>query len=517
MEIFVGIIIGLLLGGLSSAGYLLYSSRSFAVQSRRDAEQQGKNLIDSARTAAKEIQLEARHELLKAREEADKETEETFRKIAEQEKRLTKREDTLDRKLDTLHVKESQLDSLQKDVAGRERVVREKEQELDELLADKRQKLLVVAQMSQEEARAELLRQVELECRSEAGAIVQKELELAREESNAKAREIILQAMQRYASEQSVDHTVASVTLTDDAMKGRVIGREGRNIRSFEKASGVDVIIDDTPGVVVVSCFDPVRREVARLSMEKLVADGRIHPGRIEEVVKTCQDEMDERLMKIGKDAGNEVHIPNLAKPLLPMLGRLNYRTSFGQNVLRHSIEVGFIAQMMADQLGLDGEIARRAGLLHDIGKALDHEHEGGHPQIGYELLKKHGEKEEVLNACLAHHGDAPVTTPYTPIVMAADAVSASRPGARRESLERYVQRLKDLETLAESFDGVRQTYAISAGREVRVIVDAKSVDDRASAKLARDIAKRVQEEMSYPGEIKVTVLREVRTVEYAR
>jgi ribonuclease Y len=300
-------------------------------------------------------------------------------------------------------------------------------------------------------------------------------------------------------------------------MKGRVIGREGRNIRSFEKATGVDVIIDDTPGLVVVSCFDPVRREVARISLERLVQDGRIHPARIEEIVVATTKEMEEELVKIGKETVQEANLPNINKAIYPMLGRLNYRTSYGQNVLKHSMEVAYLSQVIASELGLDPALARRAGLLHDIGKAMDHDQEGGHPQIGMEFLRRFNEPEAVLNAALAHHGDQPATTPYTPIVTAADAISASRPGARRESLERYIKRLRDLEEVAMGFDGVRQAYAIQAGREVRVIVDAKMIDDRISAKIARDIAKKIETELQYPGEIKVTLIREVRSVEYAR
>jgi ribonuclease Y len=277
------------------------------------------------------------------------------------------------------------------------------------------------------------------------------------------------------------------------------------------------VIIDDTPGVVVVSCFDPVRREIARISLERLVQDGRIHPARIEEVVVQTTKEMDEELMKIGKEAIQEANLPNIPKAAIPMLGRLAYRTSYGQNVLRHSMEVAYLAQTIADELGLDGTIARRCGLLHDIGKAMDHETEGGHPQIGMEFLRKFNESEAVLNAAAGHHGDVPATTPYTPIIMAADAISASRPGARRESLERYVKRLQELEELAKGFEGVRQAYAIQAGREIRVIVDARSVDDKVTAKIARDISKKIESDLTYPGEIKITVIREVRTVEYAR
>jgi len=328
---------------------------------------------------------------------------------------------------------------------------------------------------------------------------------------------ITLQAIQRYASEQTCDHTVSTVAIPSDDMKGRVIGREGRNIRSFEKATGVDVIIDDTPGVVVVSCFDPVRREVARISLERLVQDGRIHPARIEELVAQTNKEMEEELIKIGKEAIQEANFPNIPKAVIPMLGRLGYRTSYGQNVLRHSMEVAYLSQIIADELGLDGTLARRCGLLHDIGKAMDHETEGGHPQIGKEFLKRFNESEAVLNACEGHHGDVPATTPYTPIVMAADAISASRPGARRESLERYIKRLQDLEEIATGFDGVRQAYAIQAGREVRVIANASQTSDSDAIRVCRDIAQAIEKQLNYPGEIKVTVVRETRAVEYAR
>src|SRR5688500_5598532 len=362
-----------------------------------------------------------------------------------------------------------------------------------------------------------LLKRIEDECRLESGALVQRVTEQAQDEAEDKSRQVILQAIPRYTTEHTAEHTVSTETTRSHDKKDHPIARQGRNIRAFEKATGVDVIIDDTPGVVVVSCFDPVRREVARLSLERLVQDGRIHPARIEEVVVAVSKEMEEELAKIGKEAAQEANIPNLPKAVLPMLGRLGYRTSYGQNVLRHSMEVAYLCQVMADELGLDGTLARRAGLLHDIGKAMDHEMEGGHPLIGMEFLRRFNETEAVLNAALAHHGDVPATTPYTPLVMAADAISASRPGARRESLERYVKRLRDLEELALTFEGVRQAYAIQAGREVRVIVDAKLIDDKISAKIARDIAKKIENEMQYPGEIKVTLIREVRSVEYAR
>jgi ribonuclease Y len=517
MPYLVGIIIGLVIGGAAVWAVLQISAGGVLRRARMDAEQTRNNVAQEAQNRAKEIELSARQEQLKLKETFERENEAARNEIKVHEQRLNKREDTLDRKLDTLSMKEKHLDDLEVRLNRQQKSAADKEGQLDKLLADQRDRLLQIAGMTAEQAKDVLLKRIESECRQEAGALIQQITEQAQEEAKEKSRMIVLQAIQRYAAEHTSDHTVSTVNIPSDDMKGRVIGREGRNIRSFEKATGVDVIIDDTPGVVVVSCFDPVRREIARISLEKLVQDGRIHPARIEEIVVQTSKEMDEELLKLGKEAALEANIPNVPRPLIPMLGRLGFRTSYGQNVLKHSIEVAYLAQMMADELGLDGSIARRAGLFHDIGKAMDHEQEGGHPQIGMEFLRKFNESEAVLNACVAHHGDVPATTPYTPLIMAADAISASRPGARRESLERYVKRLRELEELATGFEGVRQAYAIQAGREVRVIVDAKLVDDKISAKIARDIAQKIEHEMQYPGEIKVTVMREVRSVEYAR
>jgi ribonuclease Y len=513
----IGLMIGLALGGGAVFAYVQMAARNALTAARADAEQLRENAVKEAQNKAKEIELGAKQQQLKDREQFDRENQVALRKLEEHENRLAKREDILDRKLDTLGVKEKNLDELERRLNAQTKSVAAKDDALTKALAEQRERLLQLAGMSAEQAKEVLLNRIEQECRQDAGALIQRMTEQAQEEAKDKSRQIIIQAIQRYASEQTSDHTTSVVTIPSDDLKGRVIGREGRNIRSFEKATGVDVIIDDTPGLVVVSCFDPVRREVARMSLERLVQDGRIHPARIEEVVAATSKEMEEELAKIGKEAVQEANLPNIAKPIIPMLGRLGYRTSYGQNVLRHSMEVAYLAQVMADELGLDGQLARRCGLLHDIGKAMDHETEGGHPQIGMEFLRRFNEPEAVLNAAVGHHGDVPATTPYTPLIMAADAISASRPGARRESLERYVKRLRDLEELATTFEGVRQAYAIQAGREVRVIVDAKLVDDRTSAKLARDIAKKIEAEMQYPGEIKVTVMREVRSVEYAR
>jgi ribonuclease Y len=517
MAYIIGILIGLILGAGGAFAILQTMAKSTLTRARGEADLLRENARKEAENKAKEIELAARQEQLKLKEKFERENESARRKLEEHEIRLTKREDTLDRKLDTLTIKERNLDDHEKKLSRREVECSAKEKELADILRQQRERLLSITNMSPEQAKEMLLKRVEDECRQEVGGIIQHITEQTQEEAKEKSRQIILQAIQRYAADQTADHTVSTVTIPTDDMKGRVIGREGRNIRSFEKATGVDVIIDDTPGVVVVSCFDPVRREVARISLEKLVQDGRIHPARIEEIVVATSKEMEEELLRLGKEAVQEANLGNIAKPIVPMLGRLAFRTSYGQNVLKHSLEVAYISQVIADELGLDGTVARRAGLLHDIGKAMDHETEGGHPQIGTEFLKRFNEPESVLNACLGHHGDCPATTPYTSIVMAADAISASRPGARRESLERYVKRLQDLEGVATGFEGVRQAYAIQAGREVRVIVDARQIDDRSSAKLARDIAKKIETDMQYPGEIKVTVLREVRSVEYAR
>ena len=464
-----------------------------------------------------QAEAKAKTEFIARREQFDRETDETRKELRAEEKRLAKREDLVDQKLDTLNTKERMLEAAQRAVAEKEKSLANKDRQLNELIAQQKTQLLKVANLTLEDARAQLMSRIEKELAKESAQLIGRRLEEAQETAEGRAREIIVTAIQRYAAEHTCETTVSTVPIPSDDMKGRVIGREGRNIRAFEKATGVDVIVDDPPGVVVVSAFDPVRREIARRSLERLIQDGRIHPTRIEELVASTEKEVTKQIFEYGKAAMVDAKVRGLHNKLIELLGRLHFRTSYGQNVLKHSLEVAFLSQVIAEQLGLNGPLARRCGLLHDIGKAVDHEVEGGHPKIGADLCKRYGEKEEIVNAVGGHHGDLEAASIYTPIIASADAVSASRPGARRETLERYVQRLQKLEEIATTFEGVKQAYAIQAGREVRVIVDADSVDDRLSAKIARDIARRVEEEMEYPGEVKVTLVREVRCIEYAR
>ncbi len=524
----VAIIVGIILGAAGA----LFLARMMGLQAITDAKKQADVILAGAQeqteTIKKKVELDFREEVARRREEFEKETEQARNELKEQERRLAKREDNLDRKLDVLATKEKHLDDTDNKLKKREGVIAEKESQIDGLvqqkrdvleksIAEQKQILLRISGLSADEAKKETLRVMEHEVQREAELLIQRRTVKAEDEAKDIALKITLQAIQRYASEHTAVSTVNAVAIPSDDLKGRVIGREGRNIRAFEKATGVDVIVDDTPGVIVVSCFDPVRRAIAAESLSKLIEDGRIHPARIEEIVEQVGKDMQQRIVKIGKDASIEVNLPSIHPKINEMMGRLQYRTSYGQNILRHSIEVGYLCQVIADELGLNGELARRCGYLHDIGKAMDHEVEGGHPAIGMEFAKKYGECEEVLNAIGGHHNDIPSTSPYTPIVMAADAISGARPGARRETLEKYIKRLEQLEGIATSMKGVRQAFAIQAGREVRVIVDPEQVDDIACNSLARDIAKRVSEEMTFPGEIRITVLREMRTVEYAR
>ncbi len=509
--------IALLAGLLIGFGIKLYTEKARRAATEKELAASRTAAEAEAQKIIAQAEAEAKSEFIRRREQFDKETESARQELRTEEKRLAKREDMLDQKIETLNTKERMADAAEKAVAEREKALAAKDRHLNELIAQQKSQLLKVANLSMDEARAQLLQKVEKDMEHETAELVQKRLEEARDRADAQAREIVVTAIQRYAAEHTCDSTVSTVDIPSDDMKGRVIGREGRNIRAFEKATGVDVIVDDTPGVVVVSAFDPVRREVARRTLEKLIQDGRIHPTRIEEVAAGVEKDIQKEIQEAGKQAVVEANIRGLHSKLVGLLGRLQFRTSYGQNVLRHSMEVAYLSQVIADELGLNGQLARRCGLLHDIGKAIDHEVEGGHPEIGADVCKRCGERDEVVNAIGGHHGDVQATSIYTPIIAAADAISASRPGARRETLERYVQRLQKLEEIAASFEGVKQAYAIQAGREVRVIVDAENVDDRLSAKIAHNIARRIEDEMEYPGEVKVTLVREVRCVDYAR
>ncbi|AQQ71770.1 Ribonuclease Y [Limihaloglobus sulfuriphilus] len=484
-------------------------------------EAEHKKWADEARKEADNIikaaKLEASSELIKRREESTQEFNQIRNELREQEKRLTRREDAAQRLSELAAEKEKQIELSERRMSDRQTAVDRKEKQITEIMNEQKKKLFQLTNMNVDEARELLLKRLEDECEYEMNTLIKKKIEETNDTVEQKAREIISLSIQRYAADQACENCVASVDIPNDDMKGRIIGREGRNIRAFEMATGVDVIVDDTPGVIVISCFDPIRRETARLSMEKLIQDGRIHPTRIEEIVAQSLKEVKAKVLQIGKEAAVEVDVRGLNNRILEKLGTLHFRTSYGQNVLRHDIEVAFLAQVMADELGLDGSVARRAGLLHDIGKAMDHEVEGGHPAIGANFLKRFSESSVIINCVEAHHGDVVADNPYSPLIAAADAISAARPGARRETLERYVKRLEKLEEIASSFRGVTNCYAIQAGREVRVIIDAENVNDEAATKVARDIAKKIEDEMTYPGEIKVTLLRELRCVEYAR
>jgi len=513
----LGTLVGFLLGLCLYAIVQQMVARTRAKTIAEDLQRQLDGAKKEAENIIKSAQIEAAAEAIKKREQFSTEANEIRAELRETENRLSKREDTLDRQGELLQQQERELKKQEQELDRRLRNMELKDKQLSVLIAQQKNQLLKITAMDIEEARQLLLKRLEDECEHEMSALIQRKVEEAEEMADGKSREVISTAIQRYAAEQTCEVTVSTVEIPNDDMKGRIIGREGRNIRAFEKATGVDVIVDDTPGMVVVSGFNPVRREVARLSMEKLIQDGRIHPSRIEELVAQTRNDVNNKIFQLGKDAAVETNVRGIPNKVLSLLGALTYRTSYGQNVLRHSVEVAFLTQVMADELGLDGSVARRAGLLHDIGKAIDHDVEGNHPTIGANYLKRFNESPIVLNAVAGHHGDVPPDNPYTPLVAAADAISASRPGARRETLERYIKRLEKLEEIATSFKGVETAYAIQAGREIRVIVDANQINDDAAMKVAREIAGKVEDEMTYPGEIQVTLLREVRCVEYAK
>lgn len=485
------------------------------------AERKAEYILEIAQKEAeskkKEAELEGKDLLYRIRNEFEEQTKEKRQELSILEKRLMQREENLDRKVDVLDKKEKEIAGIEKAVRDMQQGVNSKNLELDRLLEDEKEKLQMISKLTAEEAKNLLLKKMESDVRHEASIMIKKIEDEAKETAEKKAKNIISLAIQRCAADHATETTVSVVNLPNDEMKGRIIGREGRNIRSFEMVTGMDVVIDDTPGAVTLSGFDMVKREIARIALQRLISDGRIHPARIEEVVKKVKEEMEATIREEGEKAAFDTGVHGLHAEIIKLLGKLKFRTSYGQNVLQHSKEVAYIMGVMASELGADFNLARRIGLLHDIGKAVDHEVEGSHDKIGADLAKKFGEPYQVIHAIEAHHESAEPKTLFAVLTQAADAISASRPGARRETLESYIKRLEKLEAIANAFKGVQKSYAIQAGREVRVMVQPDKVGDLETVALAREITKKIEEELDYPGQIKVTIIRETRVIEYAK
>lgn len=480
----------------------------------QSAENEAKKILELANKDAenkkKEEIFKAKEEILNARNELDKEIKERRSEVQNQERRMIQKEENLDKRSDNLEQKEKDLERKRHDLEKRSN-------ELDEIVKKQLEELEKISGLSREEAKKQLLAEMDTQLTSEKATLIRDMEEKTKEEAEKNAREVIGYAIQKCAADHTSETTVSIVALPNDDMKGRIIGREGRNIKALETLTGIDLIIDDTPEAVVISGFDPLRREVARIALEKLIDDGRIHPAKIEEMVEKAKEELAATIKSEGERAVLETGVMNIHPDLVKLIGKLKYRTSYGQNVLNHSIEVSNLARIMAEELGLDPTLARRAGLLHDIGKALDHDMEGTHVEIGVDILKKYKENPEVINAVQAHHGDVEPQTIEAVLVQAADAISASRPGARRETLEAYIKRLEKLEEIADSFDGVEKSFAIQAGREVRIMVKPEKISDSEMTILGRDVAKKIENEMDYPGQIKVNIIRETRVAEYAK
>ncbi len=486
-----------------------------------DAKRKADEIIEEAKREAqarrREAEVEVKDLLFRMRSEFEEETKRRREELSKMEHRLMQREENLDRRLDLLEAKERAVEQRERDIVEKEKLVENRQVELDRLIEEEKSVLQKVSGMSQEEARQILLEKISQELMEEKAKRIHQLEEEISTYAERKAKEVVCLAIQRYAAEGTVDTTVSVVSLPNDEMKGRIIGREGRNIRAFEMATGVDIIIDDTPEVVTISGFNPIRREIARIALQKLISDGRIHPARIEEVVEKAEKEVEENILQEGEQAVFDAGVHGLHPELVKLIGRLKFRTSFGQNALQHSKEVAFIMGVMASELGLDFALAHRIGLLHDIGKAIDHDVEGTHALIGAELAKKYGEPQVVVNAIAAHHEEEQPASIYAMLAAAADAISAARPGARRETIESYIRRLQKLEEIACSFKGVVKAYAIQAGREVRVMVDPGQISDEMLSLLAYDVKKKIEAEMEYPGQIKIILIREMRAVEYAK
>ena len=478
------------------------------------AEQESKRIVELAKIEAENLKKEeiikAKEEIMNARAELDQEIKERRGEVQKQETRIIQKEENLERRSENFEKKERELER-------EEQQLKNQEQEIENIRLQQMKELQAIAKLSKEEAKVQLLQTVEQEITMEKATLIRDLEQKTKEEAGKNAREVISYAIQKCAADHSAETTVSIVPLPSDDIKGRIIGREGRNIKALETLTGIDLIIDDTPEAVILSGFDPLRREVARIALEKLIDDGRIHPAKIEEMVEKAKEELSATIKAEGERAALETGVIGLNPELIKLIGKLKYRTSYGQNVLNHSIEVSNLARIMAEELGLDPKLARRAGLLHDIGKALDHDMEGTHVEIGVDILKKFKENPLVINAVEAHHGDVEPKTLEAVLVQAADAISASRPGARRETLEAYIKRLENLESIADSFDGVEKSFAIQAGREIRIIVRPDKISDDKMTLLARDVSKRIEEEMDYPGQIKVNIIRETRVVDYAK